>query len=365
MSPDPPPGARSPVLAPAGVGASHGVVACVAYAGGRRVAEVPLDQIDQALRRDDGFVWIGLYEPDEDLLGTVQRQFDLHDLAIEDAHRAHQRPKLEQYQDSLFVVIRTAQLNGADTDCHVAFGETHVFVGRRYVVTVRHGSQRSHVDLRARCEASPPLLAQGPGFVLYALMDFLVDQYFPIVAAFEEDVAELEEQLFGDTGEAISRETVERIYNLKRDLLSIKRAVAPLIDVCNRLMRFDLELIPGETRPYFRDVYDHVIRINEMVDNLRELLTTAFEVNLSLISVQLNEDLKRIAVAAAEESRDTRRLAAWAAIVAVPTMIAGVYGMNFDVMPELRWEYGYPLVLALMAATCIALYIGFKRTRWL
>jgi magnesium transporter len=345
-----------------------GVVACAAYAGGRRVADVPLDQIDQALRRDDWFVWIGLYEPSEEVLATVQRQFGLHDLAIEDAHRAHQRPKMEQYQDSLFVVIRTAQLGEPDPaggDPRLHFGETHVFVGQRYVVTVRHGSLRSHVELRARCEATPHLLAQGPGFVLYALMDFLVDQYFPIVAAFEDEVTQLEEDLFGTTSPYDSRDTVARIYQLKRDLLAIKRAVAPLVDVCNRLMRFDLELIPADTRPYFRDIYDHAIRINEMVDNLRELLTTAFEVNLSLISAQLNEEMKQLAVAAASENRDTRRLAAWAAIIAVPTMIAGIYGMNFSNMPELSWEYAYPLVLGLMGLVCASLYVGFKRSGWL
>jgi magnesium transporter len=343
-----------------------GVVACVAYAGGRRVGEVPLEAIDAALRREDAFVWIGLYEPDEELLGTVQRQFGLHDLAIEDAHRAHQRPKLEQYHDSLFVVIRTAQLgHDAQGGRRLEFGETHVFVGSHYAVTVRHGSNRSHVELRARCEAAPKMLAQGPGYVLYALMDFLVDQYFPVVAALEEDVAEVEEQLFGDAEAMASRETVGRIYRLKRDLLAIKRAVAPLVDVCNRLMRFDLELIPAETRLYFRDVYDHAIRINELVDNLRELLTTAFEVNLSLISVEMNQEMQRLAASAAEENKDMRRLAAWAAIIAVPTMIAGIYGMNFDLMPEVHWELGYPFALLLMVGSCAGLFAGFKRSGWL
>jgi magnesium transporter len=346
-------------------GTARGVVTCAAYADGRRLADVPLDDIGRVLTGVDGFIWIGLYEPDEDLLRKVQNEFSLHDLAIEDAHRAHQRPKLEQYEESLFVVLRTVHLtHSADDLLGVDFGETHVFVGPRYVVTVRHGSQRSHAELRTRCEASPRLLAQGPGFVLYALMDFLVDQYFPIVAELEEEVAALEEALLGET-ERVSRQTLTRIYQLKRDLLRVKRAIAPLIEVCNRLMRFDIDLIPLDTRPYFRDVLDHVIRINEMVDNLRELLTTAFEVNLSLISVEENKDMKRLAEWSVEQNRDTRRLAAWAAIIAVPTMIAGIYGMNFELMPELHMPLGYPFALLIMASACVLLFLGFKRTGWL
>ena len=207
---------------------------------------------------------------------------------------------------------------------HVEFGETHVFVGPRFVVSVRHGSLQSHVGLRARCEASKHLLAKGPGFVLYALMDFVVDQYFPILEALEEKVVELEEVVLD---EKFIHETTSRIYHLKRELLSIKRAVSPLVDICSRLMRFDLDLLPEETKPYFRDVYDHAMRINEMADTLREVLATALDANLSVISVSQN--------------KDTKRLAAWAAIIAAPTAIAGIYGMNFEYMPELGWRYGY------------------------
>jgi magnesium transporter len=357
--------APRPVVTPAPRGSQRGVVTCAAYANGRRIADVALDDIDRVLRTQDAFIWIGLYEPGEELLRKVQQEFGLHDLAIEDAHRAHQRPKLEQYEESLFVVLRTAHVTRDHEQLSLAFGETHVFIGERYVVTVRHGSQRSYADLRARCEASPKLLAKGPGFVLYALMDFLVDQYFPIVAALEEEVGELEEQLLGDTAERVNRATLTRIYQLKRDLLKLKRAVAPLVEVCNRLMRFDVELVPESTRPYFRDVLDHVIRINEMVDNLRELLTTAFEVNLSLISIEENQEMKRLAEWSVDQSRDMRRLAAWAAIIAVPTMIAGIYGMNFAFIPELQWSMGYYFALLLMVAACLALFFGFKRTGWL
>jgi magnesium transporter len=322
------------------------VVNCAAYAKGRRVCDVELSGIAAALQDPERFVWIGLHEPSEEILRQVQREFGLHDLAVEDAHRAHQRPKLERYDDSLFIVLRTAQMN--PNARHIEFGETHLFVGPRYVVSVRHGPSLTYTDVRARCEHTPHLLSKGPGFVLYALMDFIVDHYFPIVEALEDQLETLEDEIFGA---AVSRETTRRIYELKRQLLEFKRAVSPLVDVCSRLMRFDLELVPEDIRPYFRDVYDHVIRVNELVDGLQELLKGALEAHLSLTTVAENESMKRVA--------------AWAAILAVPTMIAGVYGMNFEVMPELRWSFGYPLTIAAMLATCGVLYWNFKRSGWL
>ena len=322
------------------------IVNSAAYAEGRRVAEVPIAEIGDVLRKPDRFVWIGLHEPDQELLRQVQQAFGLHDLAVEDAGNAHQRPKLERYEDALFAVLRTAQF---DRERHeIDFGETHLFVGPQYVVSVRHGASSSYAEVRARCETTPHLLAKGPGFVLYAIMDFVVDQYFPIVDALEDHLERIEEAIFGN---ALDRQVTERIYRLKRDLLEIKRAVSPLVDICNRLMRFDLGLIPDDTRPYIRDVYDHSVRINEMVDTLRELLTSALEANLSLISVAQNESMKK--------------LAAWAAIIAVPTMVAGVYGMNFEVMPELRWAYGYPLVMGVTVMICGLLYVRFRRAGWL
>lgn len=322
------------------------VVTSAAYAGGRKVADVAVDDISEAIEQPDVFVWISLHEPDELLLRRVQQEFGLHDLAVEDALRAHERPKLERYGEVLFAVLRTAVTDGEGR--RVTFGETHIFVGPRSVVSVAHGPTPSDAEVRARCEATPAQLARGPGYVLYALMDFIVDQYFPVVDALEDELEALEEEVFG---RAFIRETTARIYTLKRDLLAVKHAVSPLIDVCNRLMRFDLALIPEDTRLYFRDVYDHVVRINEMVDTLRELLTTALEANLSLIAVEQNEAMKR--------------LAGWAAIVAVPTMIAGIYGMNFQLMPELHWWWGYPAVMILMGAACGFLYYKFKRSGWL
>jgi magnesium transporter len=323
-----------------------GVINCASYAQGVRVANVEIADISEELKHEDRFVWVGLSEPDENLLREIQEEFGLHDLAIEDAHCAHQRPKLEQYENSLFVVLRTAHLAGEPQ--HVEFGETHIFVGPRFVVSVRHGSLLSHAGLRARCEASRHLLAKGPGFVLYALMDFVVDQYFPILEALEEKVVELEEVVLN---EKFIQNTTSRIYHLKRELLSIKRAVSPLVDVCSRLMRFDLDLVPEDTKPYFRDVYDHAMRINETADTLREVLATALDANLSIISVSQN--------------KDTKRLAAWAAIIAAPTAIAGIYGMNFQYMPELGWKYGYGLALGAIALVCSGLWLGFKRSGWL
>ena len=330
-----------------GLPPTDGVIDCAAYEAGRRVSSLRLDELAVYLAsHPDGFVWAGLYEPSDDVLRAVQRQFHLHDLAIEDAYRAHQRPKLEQYEHTLFAVLRTVQFAGQDE--HLDFGETHVFIGDRFVVSVRHGSLRSHVGLRARSESTPHLLAKGPGYVLYALMDFIVDQYFPVIDSMSERLGDLEEAIFE---QQVTRNTTGAIYHLKRDLLAVRRAVSPLIDVCNRLVRFDSPLLPEDTRVYFRDVYDHVVRLNEMVDTQRELLTTALEANLSLISIAQNEHMKR--------------LAAWAAIIAIPTMVAGIYGMNFSHMPELRWAYGYPLSLGLMVIACLGLFFGFRRAGWL
>jgi magnesium transporter len=336
------------------------VVNCVAYAGGRRISDVAIEDISEALKHADRFVWIGLHEPSEDLLRRVQEEFGLHDLAVEDARHAHQRPKIERYDDDLFVVLRTAQINPSQN--RIEFGETHIFVGLRYVVSVRHGPSHPYVDVRKRCEATPQLLVQGSGFVLYALMDFVVDQYFPIVATLERQLDALEEQIFG---EEFTPETTARIYELRRDLLEVKRAVSPLVDICNRLMRFDLDVIPEDTRPYFRDVYDHVVRINELVDNLRELLSSAFEAQLSLISSKQIEAAQQQSHAMQAQNEAMKQLAAWAAIIAVPTMIAGVYGMNFEFMPELRLRWGYPLIMLAMFGACGFLYYRFKRSGWL
>ncbi|HEY6976814.1 MAG TPA: magnesium/cobalt transporter CorA [Chitinophagaceae bacterium] len=322
------------------------VINCAAYSEGRRVGNIGINDINHVLKQPDRFVWVGLHEPSEGVLKEVQQEFELHDLAVEDAHRAHQRPKLETYGDILFIVLRTAQMNYVHR--HIDFGETHFFVGNNFIVTVRHGSSLAYTEVRSRCESTPHLLGKGPGFALYAVMDSIVDQYFPVIDALEEELVTVEEKIFAEQSR---RETTVEIYQLKRELMEVKRAISPLIEICNRLMRFDLKVIPEDTRPYFRDIYDHVIRINEMVDNARELLSTALDANFSLISISQNEVSKRFA--------------GWAAIIGVPTMIAGIYGMNFKFMPELNWSFGYPIILTLTLGSCVLLYFLFKRSGWL
>lgn len=322
------------------------IVNCIAYADGRRIGPVDLADIADLLDEREQFVWMGLHEPDEELLRQVQQAFNLHDLAIEDAHSAHQRPKLETYGNQLFVVLHTVQLDRASL--RIEFGETHVFLGEQYVVAVRHGPSTPYTGLRTRVETTPRLLRMGPGFVLYSLADFIVDQYFPVVDALEEELELLEEQIFSGS---VSRQTTTQIHRLHHELLHLKRAISPLIDICNKLVRFDLAPVPEEMRVYFRDVYDQVLRVNEMVDNLREMLNSDLEANFSLISMAQNDVMKKFA--------------AWAALIAIPTMIAGIYGMNFQNMPELSWRPGYPVVIGAMVVLCLFLYTRFKRAEWI
>jgi magnesium transporter len=320
------------------------VVGCAAYEDGRKIADLDIERLDEFETTKTRFVWIGLHEPSVELLQKVQKRFGLHELAIEDAQNAHQRPKLEVYAESLFMVLQTAQRVGHATQ----FGETHVFAGRGYVITVRHGPSSSYKEVRVRCESTPRMLKKGEDFVVYAIMDFIVDNYIPVVDCMEAEIDELEEEVFKH---AFRRDTVEQIYQLKRDLLALRRKVAPVVDIANRLMRFDLPVIDKDTHPYFRDVLDHAIRVNDSVDYLRELLNSALEVNLLLASV--------------DQSEVTKKLASWAAILAVPTAVAGIYGMNFQFMPELESPYGYPAVMVFILGVCGFLYWRFKRTRWL
>lgn len=320
------------------------VVACAGYENGCRVADLDINESGGFATSPGRFVWIGLHEPSEDILKSVQRQFGLHDLAIEDAFRAHQRPKIEIYDQTLFMVLRTVQL----IEERICFGETHIFVGRGYVITVRHGASSSYKDVRDRSEATPHFLRHGEDFVLYAIMDFVVDNYRPVVEALEQQVEDIEDAVRSDR---VSRTTIERIALLRRDLLRLRRAALPLLDVCNRLQRMDLPCIDEAIRPYYQDVHDHVIHVNESIDVLRDQLVAAFETNLLLASNHQNDVM--------------RKLAAWAAILAVPTAIAGIYGMNFENMPELRQRWGYPIVLLVIALLCLWLFRRFKRSEWL
>ena len=290
------------------------VINCVTYEAGRRRAELDLKEACPA-DADGNFIWVGLHEPNKELLRTVQQRFALHDLAIEDALLAHQRPKLEIYGDSIFVALRTAQL----VDHKIQFGETHIFAGRGYVVTVRHGSTTAYREVRARCESAPKMLAKGESFVVYSIIDFIVDNYFPVLHGLEAEADALEEEVFSSKSD---KADVERIYELRHELLLLRRAVQPLQEVCNRIMRYDVPLIDHAMNDYFRDIQDHVIRVVEGIDNLRDLLTAALEANLLLVSLAQNDV--------------TKKLTGWAAILSIPLAIASIYGMNFKHMPELE-----------------------------
>lgn len=325
--------------------ADNMVVNCVAYdAHGCRGKAITLDEISDVLARPDGFVWVGLHEPDEALLERLQEEFGLHDLAIEDAHHAHQRPKLEVYGDSLFLALHTAQrVEGA-----IRFGETHIFLGQRYLLTVRHGASASYAPARARCEREPELLALGPSYGLYAVIDLIVDNLMPIVDAFQGELSSLEADIFGST---FRRETIERLYRLKRDLVTLRLAVAPLQDILNQLVRFHPNLIRDEVRLHIRDVFDHAVRINEATSTVSEMLSAALSVNLALVSVHQGEVVKR--------------LAGWAALLAVPTLAASWYGMNFENMPELTGHYSYFVMLGVTAIAMTGVFALLRRARWL
>jgi magnesium transporter len=321
-----------------------GVVAAAVYLGGRRLADIALEEAGAWAKRPGHVVWIGLFEPSVALLQRTQRQFDLHPLAVEDAGKAHQYPKIEQYEDSLFIVARTAQMENGG----IAFGETHLFVGKGYVVTVRHGASKTYAEVRKRCEATPTTLSEGEDFIVYAILDFIVDNYFPVLAIISSEMETIEDGVLApntDSGH------IERLYTMRRDLLRLHNAVAPLVDVCARLERTEAMAIDASMRPHFRDVTDHVRRLEEQISTMREVLAFAFEA--SLMNAQM------------QQTHITRRLAAWAAILAVPTAIAGIYGMNFKNMPELDWRYGYFLVIGVIAAICGALFWQFRRFGWL
>ena len=321
-----------------------GVVAASVYAHGRRVADISIDEAGEWSKRQGHVVWIGLLEPSYDLLGRVQAQLNLHDLAIEDAGKPHQHPKLEQYGDSLFIVARTAQL----VEGRIAFGETHIFMGRGYVVTVRHGASTTYRTVRDQCESCPTMLSHGEQYILHAVLDFIVDNYMPVLETVHNEVEALED---GVLVTALHRTEIERLYMLRRDLLRLRSAAAPLAEVCQRLEHAEVLPIDTAMQLLFRDVSDHVRRIQSEIDSLRELL--AFVVETSLMTGQM------------QQTAITRQLAAWAAILAVPTAVAGIYGMNFEHMPELKWKYGYFLVVGLIAAVCTGLYLRFRRNGWL
>ena len=319
------------------------VVASYVYRDGQRVREAPLTPEGLALEPGE-FVWIGLYDPTDAEIDVLVDRFKLHPLAVEDALAAHQMPKVEVYGRELFVVARTAM----KIDDRLAYGETHVFVGDDHVVSIRHGSARAHNHLRTQLEASPLQLKKGPDFVLHGILDFIVDAYAPIVDDVEDSVLEMEQRTLDAF---LSRLEIRRLFTLRRELLKFRRILGPMEEVLGRLQSLDLPCIDPDVWPYFRDVGDHVRRVNSRLGGLNDILSSVFEV-ANLLEQQ-------------RQGLITRKLAAWAAILAVPTAIAGIYGMNFEHMPELHWEYGYYAVLGVIAAICAALYVTFKRTKWL
>jgi len=320
------------------------VMNCAIYGNGKRIEDVPFEHCGEHDRSDGRFVWIGLYEPEEELLLVAQRQFGLHDLAIEDAHKAHQRPKVELYGDSLFVVLRTAQLQ----DGRIVYGETHIFAGAGYLISVRHGASLSYTDARKRLERNPEMLKLGEQAALHAVIDFVADNFFPVIDEIARELTEIESHVLNAT---LDRAGIGRIYRLRQELLGMRNAVSPVLEVCSKLERLHCPILTPEIQPYIRDVQDHVMHVAEAIDNLRAGLAAAFETEMLLAGSRQNDIV--------------RQLAAWAAILAVPTAVAGIYGMNFDNMPELRWEFGYLAVVAVIGAACSLLFWKFKRSGWL
>jgi magnesium transporter len=320
------------------------VVAAYLYRRGKRVREVAIDEKIDCPADKSEFVWIGICDPSDEEMRTLQEQYELHPLAVEDAVKADQLPKLDVYGDQLFVVARTAHLD----DNNIAYGETSIFVGHSHIISVRHGSARSHKALREHLEAAPTLLVHGVDYVLHAILDFIVDGYLPVIETIEDEVLEMEQTTLD---KFLGRDEVTRIFRLRRELIRFGRVLVPMGEVAGKLVRLDLPCIDPETRPYFSDVLDHVRRVQTMTDGLRDVLASVFEFS------NLLEQQRTGAI--------TRQLAAWAAILAVPTAIAGIYGMNFEHMPELKTEYGYFVVLAVIAIVCTALYVRFKKAGWL
>jgi len=320
------------------------IVNCVAYDRGQKLSDIPLADVRSHLANRDCFVWVALKDPEPAELAALQEEFGLHELAVEDAQKGHQRPKIDEYGSSLFIVMHLIEPDGLD----LKTGELSIFVGPQYIVSVRRDAQLGFAEVRRRCEQEPELLRHGPGYVLYALMDSVVDRYFPVIDSLTAEIEQIEERIFaGQT----TRAQIEALYSLKRKLITIDHATQPLLEVTGKLHGGRVPPVCAGLQDYFRDVYDHLLRLKQSIDNLRDTVTTAISINLSLITLQDNEI--------------TKRLAAYAALVAVPTLIAGVYGMNFAHMPELQWTYGYPASIALMTVIDLYLIYRFRKAKWM
>ncbi len=320
------------------------LVNCVAYQEGKKLADIEQSQIREHLSRPGCFVWVALRDATDAELDSMSKEFDLPELALEDARHGHQRPKIEEYGTELFVVMHLIERSEEE----LKVGEMSIFTGPNYVLSVRNRTEQSFLGVRARCEREPELLRQGPGYVLYALMDAVVDRYFPVLDAIETELEGIEERLFANT---LPRANIEALYYVKQKLMTLKHAAAPLLETVGKLYGGRVPQICSGLGDYFRDVYDHLGRLNQSIDSMRDTVTTAIQVNLAMITIG--------------ESEVTKRLAAYAALVAVPTMIAGVYGMNFEEMPELGWAYGYPFALSMMVSIDAILFWRFRKAGWL
>jgi len=320
------------------------LVNCVAYQEGKKLADIAKEAISDYLKRPDTFVWVALKDPTPDELEEMREEFDLPGLAVEDARHGHQRPKIEEYGDSLFAVLHAVEMR--DNELHV--GEIDIFVGPNYVLSIRRDTERGFADVRARSEHEPELLKHGAAYVLYALMDKVVDRYFPVLETLETELEAVEEQIFVRNA---ARSNIEALYDLKRKLMTLKHAVDPLMEAVGKLYGGRVPRICAGMGEYFRDVFDHLQRLHASIEGIRDMQATAIQVNLGMINLN--------------ETEVTKKLAAWAAIIAVPTLIAGIYGMNFKNMPEYDLQYGYQISLAVMAAIDVGLYLWFKRIRWL
>jgi magnesium transporter len=320
------------------------LVNCVAYSEGRKLADIPKEEISEYLKKPNCFVWVGLKDPEPSEIEEMRQEFGLHELAVEDARHGHQRPKVEEYGDSLFVVVQTIEFKADDLNV----GEADIFVGPNYILSIRRHTEKGFQEVRARCEREPHLLKNGSGYVLYALMDAVVDRYFPVLDALESELERIEEQILVKNA---ARSNIEGLYALKQKLMTLKHAVDPLMEAVGNLYGGRVPQVCAGMREYFRDVFDHLQRLHASIEGIRDMQTTAIQVNLGMINLN--------------ETEVTKKLAAWAAIIAVPTMIAGIYGMNFKNMPELDWLWGYPLAMATMVGLDLALYVWFKNIRWL
>ena len=320
------------------------------YRDGRRTpAPDTLSELNTACRSGAGIAWIGLYRPDAQEFANLAREFDLHELAVEDAVQAHQRPKLERYGDTLFLVLRPARY--VDETETVEFGEVHIFAGPQFVITVRHAEAPDLHRVREKLEARPELLSRGPFAIVHAILDRVVDDYAPVVAGVENDIDEIEDEVFGGSPD-VSR----RIYELTREVIAFQRATKPLVPILAGLM--SARAVDDEERRYLRDVQDHVLRVQEQADGFRELLQNILSVNLTLETKALSET-------GMAQNEEVKKISAWAAIVFAPTLVGTIYGMNFEHMPELGWLLGYPFALALMVSTSLALYLSFKHRNWI